>query len=584
MKNPNLLGEQTIKHDIVVAMAKIYAIVHELFQCSNHGLKRKKSDKLSSFMEIMQDIMHACLANSDRERAARINDRMGKTVVLPPEKMLRKYCEGGGKAWRHDGDDVRVDQCPRCGLKKLFDKEPEYDDNKAHNDREDERFVGEQEHIREYNAQERTDPLLDKNGKPMKRGENPKYKPTLFHCHQSQNYESITGTGQKCYFGCKYDGKQYPPGTCPSCKSSCSYVWDRKDHGDKMEYFRLRRLANTTSQSERDEANRYLDNMRGEENRVMGMMQSDLQEMDDEGLVDLTDKQIDEAAQDRASFAAANFIVHNPVGVGGATFFQNVMAQGSHKNGYHWSNTLNKDMRKYGAKHEASSQRSANTRIDPLIARTVGGVYDGSGGAAAGACADAAAASESSMLDELAQMSDEERYQLAIRRSLEQQTRGSIHNNPVDFDVNNHDLSGYTDDRFNINTNNNSMESSISFNNDSSRSKSISPMPSIATKSFASTCPTNNTATQPSTTPEHVSKSRQSLLDLSMGLLDDTVSDDEVDDDATAAFDAFDDTSNPTHNTLRQTSKHLHARNVTPRKRAKKLVAVYKSLSKKKNI
>ena len=113
--------------------------------------------------------------------------------------------------------------------------------------------------------------------------------------------------------------------------------------------------------------------------------------------------------------------------------------------------------------------------------------------------------------------------------------------------------------------------------------KPQAPMPSIATKSFASTRPTNNTATQPSTTPEHVSKSQQSLLDLSMGLLDDTVlSDDEVDDDATAACDAFDDTSNPTHNTLRRTSKHLHARNVTPRKRAKKLVAVYKSLSKKK--
>jgi hypothetical protein len=200
-----------------------------------------------------------------------------------------------------------------------------------------------------------------------------------------------------------------------------------------------------------------------------------------------------------------------------------------------------------------------------------------------GACA-AAGASESTMLDELAQMSDEERYQLALRQSLEMQTQGSSHNNSLDVDVNNnHDLSGYTDEHFN--TNNNSMQSSISFNNhDSSRSRSISPMPSVATKSFASTRPTNTDTTQPSTTPEHVTKSRQSLLDLSMGLLDDEVSDDEVDDDATAAFDAFDDTSNPTHNTLRQTSKHLHARNVTPRKRAKKLVAVYKSLSKKKNL
>jgi hypothetical protein len=230
------------------------------------------------------------------------------------------------------------------------------------------------------------------------------------------------------------------------------------------------------------------------------MMRNNLQEMNDDGLVDMTDPQIDKAAQDRASFAAANFIVHNPVGLGGASFFQDVMAQASHPNGYSWSISHNKDMRKHSAKHGASSQHSANMRIDRSVARTVGGVY-GFGAAAGGA-----AASKSTMLDELAQMSDEEHYQLALRQSLEQ-TRGSNHNNPVDVDVNNnHDLSGYTDEHFN--TNNNSMESSISFNNDSSRSKSIFPMPStIATKSFASTRLTNTDNTQPSTAPERVTKS-----------------------------------------------------------------------------
>jgi hypothetical protein len=94
-------------------------------------------------------------------------------------------------------------------------------------------------------------------------------------------------------------------------------------------------------------------------------------------------------------------------------------------------------------------------------------------------------------------------------------------------------------------------------------------MPSLATKSFASTHPTNADTAQPSTTAERVTKSRQSLLDLSMGLLDDGISDNAVDEDATAAYDAFDDTSNPTHNTLRQISKHLHMRDGTPRQRAK---------------
>jgi hypothetical protein len=87
-------------------------------------------------------------------------------------------------------------------------------------------------------------------------------------------------------------------------------------------------------------------------------------------------------------------------------------------------------------------------------------------------------------------------------------------------------------------------------------------MPSIATKSFASTRPTNAGTAQPSTTPEHVTKSRQSLRPI--GLLDYGISDNAVDDDATAAYDAFDDTSNPTHNKLRQISKHLHTRDATP--------------------
>jgi hypothetical protein len=300
-----------------------------------------------------------------------------------------------------------------------------------------------------------------------------------------------------------------------------------------------------------------------------------LREMNENGLVDLTDDQIDEVAEDRAAFAAAQWTVHNPVGQGGMSFFQDVMAKASHPNGPAWSIPLNKDMRKHGL----ASQRSANTRIDPMVARNVGGVYASDVDVFGETPAEAAGAE----FDVLAQMTDEERYQMAVQRSLELTRGGNIAN----YD---HDLSAFTNNQFNTNTN--SMQSSISFNNEASRSRSISPMvSSVATKSFASTLPTstitattaitNNTA-QP--TPEHVSKSRQALLDLSMGLLDDVNSDSDVDDDAIAAFDAFDDKTNPTHNTLRQMSRHLHMKNEPASKRAKKLVAGYKSLSKKKNL
>lgn len=111
----------------------------------------------------MEDVKHACLADNDRQKANKNIDKIGKTVVLSEEKMRRKYLDGGGKIWRHDGGEVRVDCCPCCGLKKLFDKEPDFDKNKAHNDREDSRFIREQEHIRDYKAGKRSDPLVDSN-------------------------------------------------------------------------------------------------------------------------------------------------------------------------------------------------------------------------------------------------------------------------------------------------------------------------------------------------------------------------------------------------------------------------------------
>lgn len=192
-----------------------------------------------------------------------------------------------------------------------------------------------------------------------------------------------------------------------------------------------------------------------------------------------------------------------------------------------------------------------------MVARNISGVYASDVDVFGETPAEAVVAGAE--FDVLAQMTDEEHYQMAIRQSLEL-TRGG---NTANYD---HDLSAFTNNQFNTNTN--SMQSGISFNNEASRSRSISPMvSSVATKSFASTLPTstitattattNNTA-QPIDMPEHVSKSRQALLDLSMGLLDDVNSDSDVDDDAIAAFDAFDDKTNPTHNTLRQMSKHLH--------------------------
>lgn len=136
------------------------------------------------------------------------------------------------------------------------------------------------------------------------------------------------------------------------------------------------------------------------------------------------------------------------------------MAKASHPNGPSWSIPLNKDMRKHGL----ASQRSANTRIDPMVARNISGVYASDVDVFGETPAEAVVAGAE--FDVLAQMTDEEHYQMAIRQSLEL-TRGG---NTANYD---HDLSAFTNNQFNTNTN--SMQSGISFNNEASRSRSISP-------------------------------------------------------------------------------------------------------------
>lgn len=132
-------------------------------------------------------------------------------------------------------------------------------------------------------------------------------------------------------------------------------------------------MTNATTTTEREEADEYLNNLRRYENTERNDFREALKELDENEVIDVTDEVIDDIANERASFAAAQHIIHNPAGVGATSFFENVIARSSHPNGPSWSIPYNKDMRL----HDASSQRSANTRINPQTARDVGGVDTG---------------------------------------------------------------------------------------------------------------------------------------------------------------------------------------------------------------
>jgi hypothetical protein len=78
---------------------------------------------------------------------------------------------------------------------------------------------------------------------------------------------------------------------------------------------------------------------------------------------------------------------------------------------------------------------------------------------------------------------------------------------------------------------------------------------------------------------------RDALMEYSLGLDGDGEGsfDEEVDDEAIAAFEAFGNTEDPTHKTLHQYAKKLHdKKDMTTPLKVRKLVSVYKASSKKK--
>ena len=81
---------------------------------------------------MMEDVFHACQSDREGERVGIVYDSLGKTHKISNERMMRKWCEDGGKLWRQDSGNP-VDSCPCCGLIKLFDKEPDYEDNRKYN-------------------------------------------------------------------------------------------------------------------------------------------------------------------------------------------------------------------------------------------------------------------------------------------------------------------------------------------------------------------------------------------------------------------------------------------------------------------
>ena len=537
---PTSVKARAKKGDVVDGLMSCFQILHELFQYDNHHLNRRVLNDIENAIHQLETTMHECIAERENGKKKK-EDTRAKPIKLPREDMMREYGKGGGKEWRGDrneGGDDKVVGCACCGLKN-FDKHPSYDENVRYNNKLSKEFDKVRRQIQAFKDGDSTQPPLDKDGKPITSIANPKLRALMFQCHNHQNWNSCVPTGKKCRFACLYDGKQYPPGKCPVCVSACCYVWDRNNHAELCQYFELKRLSKESSPSDKAAAAEYLDSVHKFGNTARQEVADDLNNMKDDGLIDLSHDEIEETAEVMGGEKAARFMVHNPCGQQSLTLFQRAVAKAGHPNGPAWSATLNQDMRQ----HSASRQRAVNTRIEPTNLKTVEGIY--------GSNCNEAGADETTLNMSMSNCNgmDDMQYNLdlqtAQKRSLEEQFM-------------------LPQEQF--------MLQQEQFMLAQQQNNSISPMPS-------STGP--SALVQSTNTPEHLSVLRNRLMDHSLDEF--VLLDEEEHTDTLGALSALDDTSNPSHTTLLRFSKRLHEKaqqeGKTPN-RAGKVVQIFKRMKK----
>ena len=297
------LAEKVKRGAVIEAMLKIYRVLYECLQYSTFDLGRKVDDETSVFFDIMESNAQDCRLDKERESDKHINERFGKSYKLSAQNRNRGYLKDGGKKLsRSDGYGTLVKCCPKCTL-DLFDKEPEFDENKRHNARAKVEWEQLKTEVDDYLSgtidEAPIDPKTNKTITSADQVKNYATKPLLLHCQIGKNNESRHYGGSKCHFGCKVKGKKYPKGTCPACKKTCSFVWDMRYHKEYMEYWDLERLRKETTPGQRNESNAYLDRVSGLGRMMYDNAHETMQEMRDEEVLQATEEEIADAAIDQ---------------------------------------------------------------------------------------------------------------------------------------------------------------------------------------------------------------------------------------------------------------------------------------------
>ena len=135
-------------------------------------------------------------------------------------------------------------------------------------------------------------------------------------------------------------------------------MYDEKDQEAIEQAVYLADVSKNTTADDRAQANDYLDQLNLFQKSEEDGLATTLNNMCDNGHLDLSEDQVNALARKASSHSSATFIVHNPPNAGAQSFFQKAVTQAQHANGAGYSNVSGAHMRK---RNQASAARASNT-------------------------------------------------------------------------------------------------------------------------------------------------------------------------------------------------------------------------------
>jgi hypothetical protein len=212
--------------------ANLVLQVYEFYSTINRAMHlRTKATRIHQFTSVekkMKGIMTIMsLVNAEAEQEVdclQESEKLLKSVKVSEAEWRRQFMKGKNVA----PPPPKYEQCVFC-KHPYVDIPPVNHENVKKTKKAMDEYKIIQQHIRDYQSKDRTDPPLDEKGNVLKSLKPPKVEKTIIRCHCHQLQKAMPGSNcqSTCPILCVNQETQeaYQPGECPICNCKCSKVY-----------------------------------------------------------------------------------------------------------------------------------------------------------------------------------------------------------------------------------------------------------------------------------------------------------------------------------------------------------------------